>query len=296
MLKKINFTAQPGEKVGLVGRTGAGKSTISNALSRIVELCGGSIEIDGVDISMIDLQVLRQKVTVIPQDPVLFTGSLRYNIDPFNKVSDEKIKELLEMAGLDYLIKREPEKDENEIIVPETEQKEDDSSSSENEAEKFVLTKEEQRLQKLLQKTKDELTSQERLERLEEEGRGIYMKISEGGLNLSVGEKQLICICRAILRQNKIVVLDEATANIDVITEHWIQKVLADNFANSTVITIAHRLNTIIKSDKIMVLENGTVAEFGSPASLSADPSSKFALLLRDIRREKTSTTSTSSE
>jgi len=295
-LKKINFTAQPGEKVGLVGRTGAGKSTISNALSRIVELCGGSIEIDGVDISMIDLQVLRQKVTVIPQDPVLFTGSLRYNIDPFNKVSDEKIKELLEMAGLDYLIKREPEKDENEIIVPETEQKEDDSSSSENEAEKFVLTKEEQRLQKLLQKTKDELTSQERLERLEEEGRGIYMKISEGGLNLSVGEKQLICICRAILRQNKIVVLDEATANIDVITEHWIQKVLADNFANSTVITIAHRLNTIIKSDKIMVLENGTVAEFGSPASLSADPSSKFALLLRDIRREKTSTTSTSSE
>jgi len=296
VLKKINFTAQPGEKVGLVGRTGAGKSTISNALSRIVELCGGSIEIDGVDISMIDLQVLRQKVTVIPQDPVLFTGSLRYNIDPFNKVSDEKIKELLEMAGLDYLIKREPEKDENEIIVPETEQKEDDSSSSENEAEKFVLTKEEQRLQKLLQKTKDELTSQERLERLEEEGRGIYMKISEGGLNLSVGEKQLICICRAILRQNKIVVLDEATANIDVITEHWIQKVLADNFANSTVITIAHRLNTIIKSDKIMVLENGTVAEFGSPASLSADPSSKFALLLRDIRREKTSTTSTSSE
>ena len=163
VLRNLSFVVDPGTKVGVVGRTGAGKSTICISLSRIVELFDGSISIDGVDIAQIDLQKLREKVTVIPQDPTLFTGSLKFNLDPYDIAAAERIEELLEKAGLSELLTR-----------------------SEN---------------------------------AEPENRGINMKITEGGKNLSAGERQLICICRAILRKNKIVILDEATANIDVITE-----------------------------------------------------------------------------
>jgi ABC-type multidrug transport system fused ATPase/permease subunit len=138
---------------------------------------------------------------VIPQDPTLFTGSLKFNLDPFNLVPNQRIEELLDKAGLADLLSR-----------------------AENAAE---------------------------------EHRGINMKITEGGKNLSSGERQLICICRAILRKNKIVILDEATANIDVVTEQKIQELINEEFTDSTVITIAHRLNTIIKSDYVLVLSRG---------------------------------------
>ena len=200
----------PGEKVGIVGRTGAGKSTISMALTRIVELMGGKIEIDGVDISKLDIADLREQITMIPQDPIMFSGTLRYNLDPFDESTDERITELIKKAGLEYLLegvskqelKEKHEKELKEKLSGKTE--EEESSSEGKDDEKESAEKDEKK-----EKADDD----------EEDGKGLKFKVQEEGKNLSVGERQLICIIRAILRCNKIVILDEATANIDVVTE-----------------------------------------------------------------------------
>ena len=200
----------PGEKVGIVGRTGAGKSTISMALTRIVELMGGKIEIDGVDISKLDIADLREQITMIPQDPIMFSGTLRYNLDPFDESTDERITELIKKAGLEYLLEgvsKQELKEKNEKALKDKlsgKAEEDESSSSE--------TKDDEK------KEEDE-KKDEKAEDEEEDGKGLKFKVQEEGKNLSVGERQLICIIRAILRCNKIVILDEATANIDVVTE-----------------------------------------------------------------------------
>lgn len=199
VLRNLSFKVEPGTKIGVVGRTGAGKSTICLSLSRIVELFGGKIEIDGVDIAKIDLNKLRQKVTVIPQDPTLFTGSLKFNLDPFGKESEDRIEQLLKKAGLQDLLTREPDSIEEKHDYYE----------------------------KLGVKESDILDKEEKGEN---SGRGIYFRITENGENLSTGEKQLVSICRAILRKNRVVVLDEATANIDVVTEKKILQLLSEEF------------------------------------------------------------------
>ena len=153
--------------------------------------------IDGVDISKIDMQDLREQVTQIPQDPTLFTGSLRYNLDPFNKVSDERIEELIKKAGLEHLLTKSADESE------ENKKKKNDKRKKEE------IEEEKKYLEKFL--SKEDLCNT-----------GLYFKIKENGSNLSVGERQLVCICRAILRRNKIILLDEATANIDVVTEQTI--------------------------------------------------------------------------
>jgi len=157
ILNGLSFEAKAGEKIGVVGRTGAGKSTICLSLSRIVEIFDGQILIDGIDIRTTDLAYLRSRITVIPQDPTIFTGTLRFNLDPEGRVGDDRIIELLKAAQLEDLLRK-----------------------SEN---------------------------------------GLDTDLQEGGTNLSSGERQLLCICRAILRRSKVVILDEATANIDVVTE-----------------------------------------------------------------------------
>lgn len=186
-------------KVGVVGRTGAGKSTICLSISRIVELCGGRIEIDGTDIRKVDLQLLRRKVTVISQDPTLFKGSIRFNLDPFRKVSDAAIERLLIKAGLEDLLNREMDGDGQET----------ESSHAGLESSQNSVAAGEQEGELLLRSPS--VSSKK--------ARGVNFRIAENGSNLSAGEKQLICICRAILRKNKVVVLDEATANIDIVTE-----------------------------------------------------------------------------
>lgn len=178
-LKNLNFVVAPGHKVGVVGRTGAGKSTMGAAISRIIELARGKILIDGVDISMVPKQVLRKAITVIPQDPVIFNGTIKFNLDPSNMTSDADCVDILEKAGLEDLLKRVPEKKKS--------------------------------------KDDEDLDAAEIAER--GDGKGIYFRLEGDGSGLSSGEKQLICICRAVLRKNKIVVLDEATANIDIVTE-----------------------------------------------------------------------------
>lgn len=206
VLKGITCDIRSSEKIGVVGRTGAGKSSLTNSLFRILEAAGGQITIDGVDIASIGLHDLREKLTIIPQDPILFSGSLRMNLDPFNNHSDEDIWKALELAHL----------------------------------KSFVAN---------LQL-------------------GLLHELTEGGDNLSIGQRQLLCLARALLRKSKILIMDEATAAVDLETDHLIQITIQKEFSHCTTITIAHRLHTIMDSDKVMVLDNGKIVEYGSPDEL----------------------------
>ena len=214
VLKNINFQIKPGEHLGIVGRTGSGKSTIALCLFRILEAFSGHIYIDGVDISKVGLDKLRGSITIIPQDSTLMNGTLRYNIDPIKAFSDKEIIQVMKKIGFDYII------------------------------------------------------NQHNL--------GLDQNISENGSKLSIGEKQLICITRAILRKSKIIVLDEATASIDYKTEEIIQKALNELLNDSTMICIAHRIKTVMNANKILVLENGEIAEFDTPKNLLENKNSLF--------------------
>lgn len=220
VLKDISCTIRPNEKVGIVGRTGAGKSSLTLALFRIIEPSGGIIEIDGQDISQLGLHNLRSRLTVIPQDPVLFSGSFRRNFDPFEKHTDAEIWKALELSHL----------------------------------KRFV----------------DSLES------------GLNYEIAEGGENLSVGQKQLVCLTRALLRKSKVLVLDEATAAVDIETDELIQGTIRKEFSDCTIVTIAHRLNTIMDYDRIIVMDKGTIVEFDSPADLLKDTKSIFHSMAKE--------------
>lgn len=247
VLNKLSFEVEPNHKVGIVGRTGAGKSTLSMVLSRIIEVEGGAVEIDGLNTAQVPLEKVREKITVIPQDPVIFRDTIKFNLDPTGKVPDEEIIELLKTAGLEDLLKREPEK----------------------------------------KTAKQEKWHFDDLEKDEGDGKGIYYKMNDGGDSLSVGEKQLLCICRAVLRKNKIVVLDEATANIDIVTEQKIYKLIDSAFKESTVLTIAHRLNTVLNSDRVLVLDEGKMVEYDDPTLLAKNPTSRLSKLLKEIKKKE---------
>nr|CAD7445720.1 unnamed protein product [Timema bartmani] len=220
VLKGLNFTISGGEKVGIVGRTGAGKSSLTLALFRIIEPAGGSIIIDGVDIIGLGLHVVRSRITIIPQDPVLFSGSLRQNLDPFNNLSDDAVWKAIEHAHLKSFVKSLPA--------------------------------------------------------------GLNHQVSEGGENLSVGQRQLICLARALLRKTKVLVLDEATAAVDLETDDLIQATIRKEFQECTVLTIAHRLNTILDSNRVLVLDQGQVVEFDTPQSLLQKKDSVFYGMAKD--------------
>jgi ABC-type multidrug transport system fused ATPase/permease subunit len=209
VLKKINLTIKPHEKIGIVGRTGAGKSSLTLALYRIIEAAGGEIVIDGIPTHSIGLEDLRHKLSIIPQDSQVFEGSIRENIDPTNQFTDEQIWNALELSHLKEHILAMSDSDE-----------------------------------------------------------GLDVKLSEGGSNLSVGQRQLMCLARALLIPSSILVLDEATAAVDVETDEIVQKTIRREFKDRTILTIAHRLNTIMDSDKIIVLEKGEVKEFDTPENL----------------------------
>ena len=204
ILKNINLEIEPGEKIGVCGRTGSGKSTMLLCLFRILEAQEGKILIDGVDISKIGLEILRKSLTIIPQEPILLEGNIRDNIDPSKTYNDGEILKLLKEVGL------------NDFMID----------------------------------------------------KNLDYKIEENGHNISVGEKQLICIARAMLKKTKIILMDEATANIDYRTEAALKKNIHEDMKQSTVITIAHRIKTIINYDKILVLKEGEIEEFDSPENL----------------------------
>ncbi|XP_037521954.1 ATP-binding cassette sub-family C member 2 [Rhipicephalus sanguineus] len=214
VLSEVTFTIQPMEKVGVVGRTGAGKSSLVLALLRLLRPTKGHIVIDDVDISTVPLQTLRRSITVIPQDPSLVRGTLRMNLDPTNSHSDGDIWRALEHSHL----------------------------------AKFVL----------------------------ENPKGLQLETGDGGDNLSVGQRQLVCLARALLRKSKILLLDEATSQMDGDTDRLIQVTLKKAFANCTVVTVAHRIHTVLDCDRVLVLEDGRVQEFDSVQKLLGDSSSAF--------------------
>ncbi|KAM6551932.1 hypothetical protein CsatB_001740 [Cannabis sativa] len=219
VLHGLSFEISPTEKLGIVGRTGAGKSSMLNVLFRIVEMEKGRILIDGCDICKLGLTDLRKILSIIPQSPILFSGTVRFNLDPFCEHNDADLWEALERAHLKDVIRRNP----------------------------F----------------------------------GLDAEVLEGGENFSVGQRQLISLARALLRRSKILVLDEATSAVDVGTDALIQKTIREEFKSCTMLIIAHRLNTIIDSDRILVLDAGQLLEYDSPEKLLSNEESSFSRMVQ---------------
>uniref|UniRef100_A0A674EUK8 Cystic fibrosis transmembrane conductance regulator n=1 Tax=Salmo trutta TaxID=8032 RepID=A0A674EUK8_SALTR len=224
VLKDMKAMFRPKEKVGIVGRTGAGKSSLVSALFRLAEP-EGRIYIDGVLTSEIGLHDLRQKMSIIPQDPVLFTGTMRKNLDPFSQHTDEDLWNALQEVQLKSVVEELPNKMETVL--------------------------------------------------------------AESGSNFSVGQRQLVCLARAVLRKNRILIIDEATANVDPRTDELIQKTIRDKFRECTVLTIAHRLNTIIDSDRILVLDAGQIHAYDEPYTLLQNPDGIFFKMVQQTGRQE---------
>ncbi|KAJ2247958.1 hypothetical protein GGI13_004843 [Coemansia sp. RSA 455] len=230
VLHGISLSAEHGEKIGVVGRTGAGKSTMSLAFLRFIEAAQGRILLDNVDIAKIGLEELRRNVTIIPQDPVLFNGTIRFNLDPFGEYPDELVWDTLKRA---HLVR------ERGSQTTSTATSVYDGGDNTNEAG---------------------------MERMSGIFTGLDAEIKENGQNLSLGQRQLVALARALVRRSRLIIMDEATASVDFDTDDRIQRTIrGTEFANSTLFCIAHRLRTIIDYDRVLVLDKGKVAEFDTP-------------------------------
>ena len=216
ILKDVSFAVESHEKIGIVGRTGAGKSSLVSALFRMPEPTG-HVVIDDVVIGDINIRRSRRAMSVITQNPILFNGSLRMNLDPFEEYEDKELWDALEEASLESMVEKLPQQ--------------------------------------------------------------LSEDIKECGANFSVGERQLLCLARALLKKDKIIVMDEATANVDYKTDQLIQETIRTKFKHCTVMTIAHRLNTIIDYDRVLVLENGRVVEYDKPDVLLQNKEGHFSRL-----------------
>jgi len=223
-LKKINIELNPGEKIGIIGRTGSGKLSLTLSLFRIIEAFEGKIEIDGFNIHDVPLKKLRRSISIVPQEPFLLEGTLKTNLDPLNLYTESEIDEVLKNVKLYEML-------------------EHDSAN------------------------KDTIFN------------GINTEIKEYGNNLSFGCRQLLCVARAILRKSKVIILDEATSSVDQKTEDIITNAVDSMFKDSTVITIAHRINTVKSCDRVIIMDEGEIIEVGNPDMLIKDSNSKFYTL-----------------
>jgi ATP-binding cassette subfamily C (CFTR/MRP) protein 12 len=206
VLRGVSFVAQAGHTVGIVGRTGSGKTTLSLALFRVLELAAGGISVDGVDAARVNLHQLRRRLSIIPQDPQLWRGSMRYNLDLFGESADADLMDALERVGLAGFVRAQPKQ--------------------------------------------------------------LDAEIQEGGSNLSAGQRQLVCLARALLRGSRIVLLDEATSSLDAASDALVQRTLREHMRGCTILVVAHRLETIADCDRVLVMDGGVVAEFDAPAAL----------------------------
>lgn len=235
VLKGLSMDVQGGERIGIVGRTGAGKSSIMSALFRLTELSGGTIQIDGVDISKIGLYDLRSRLAIIPQDPALFKGTIRSNLDPFNEHADLELWSALRRA---YLIGEDTLGVDAETVLPEP-----------STGTTTPVTASD---------SKPRPTNRLTLE----------SPVDEEGLNFSLGQRQLMALARALVRDARIIVCDEATSSVDFETDQKIQRTMAQGFHGKTLLCIAHRLRTIINYDRICVMDQGQIAEMDTPLAL----------------------------
>ena len=220
-LKNINLEINPGEKIGIIGRTGSGKSSLTLSIFRIIEAFEGKIDIDGENIHDVPLKKLRRSLSIVPQEPFLLEGTLKTNLDPLNLYSDSELEEVLKIVKL-YEMLEHDKANQNTVL------------------------------------------------------NGLDTEIKEYGNNLSFGCRQLLCVARAILRKSKIIILDEATSSVDQITEDIITNAVDTMFKHSTVITIAHRINTVKACDKVIVMDEGQIVEIGNPNELIKNTNGKF--------------------
>ena len=237
VLNGLTMQIRGGERVGIVGRTGAGKSSVMSTLFRLTELSAGSICIDGVDIRSVGLRDLRSRLAIIPQDPTLFRGTVRSNLDPFGEHSDLELWSALRKAGL----------------VSESRQTNSDSPDSNTTTttindEKTVIP------------TPNPSSTIQSIH--------LDSPVEEEGLNFSLGQRQLMALARALVRHARIIVCDEATSSVDIATDQKIQRTMAEGFAGCTLLCIAHRLRTIIGYDRIVLMDNGRIKEMGTALEL----------------------------
>mmetsp|Transcript_129522 Transcript_129522/g.415221 ORF Transcript_129522/g.415221 Transcript_129522/m.415221 type:complete len:1382 (-) Transcript_129522:118-4263(-) len=232
VLDGLDLKVDPGEKLGICGRTGAGKSSLLNVLLRIVDPTDGKIFIDGLDIAELGLHRVRRSITVLPQDPVLFSGDLRFNLDPLNESSDQAVWQAICRSHL-----------QSHVDALARQSCGDAAFGAVTVADKLAAT------------------------------------VAEKGENFSLGQRQQMCLARALLRSNKILLLDEATSAVDVDTDNLIQQTIRSEFAQQTVLCIAHRISTVMASDRVCVVDAGKVAEIGTPQELLAKPDSRFKKL-----------------
>lgn len=241
VLSNLSFHIPGGCKVGVVGRTGSGKSSLAMALFRIAELASGRVLLDGLDTSALDLATVRGAMEIIPQNPVLFKGTLRSYVDPFDEFSDAQVWAALEKAQMADSVARM-------WAGGDTHRDVNNPNAYAGDAQYKYL----------------------------------YAEVSDRGDNLSIGERQMLVMARALLRGAKILIMDESTASIDVHTEKKLQAIIKAAFGATTTITIAHRLETIMGSDKILVMSAGRVVDFDSPSVLLAKTDSLFRALAQD--------------
>ena len=225
VLKGLTFTVESGQRIGVVGRTGSGKTSLTLSLFRFLEARKGQINVSGLDISKIKLQELRSRLAIIPQDPVLFSGTLRSNLDPFDERSDTELRDALKRV---YLLEQNHR--------PSFKHSYSNSTTVNNQNANVF--------------------------------EDLQTPISQGGLNLSQGQRQLLCLARAIVTRPKIIVLDEATSAVDMATDALIQRSIREQFTNSTLLVIAHRLSTIADFDRVLVMSDGMAVEYDEPKAL----------------------------
>ncbi|KAG0279120.1 hypothetical protein BGZ95_002211 [Linnemannia exigua] len=252
----ISFTIKAGEKIGVVGRTGSGKSTFAISLFRFMDPVAGTITIDGIDICKIGLQDLRSNLTIIPQDPILFKGTLRSNLDPFGEREDRELWEALRRSHLipDTRPSSKLPSHRNSLDLTSSDAPQSNSRAGSLKAAAEALESETVDPSKITLDT----------------------PVKENGSNFSQGQRQLIALARALVRQSKIIVMDEATASVDFETDLKIQGTIRQEMANSTILTIAHRIRTIADFDRVLVMNAGEVAEFDKPLTLMNQPDSIF--------------------
>lgn len=252
VLHHLSLTIKSGEKIGICGRTGSGKSSLLLSLFRMIPFSkNSSIKIDGVDTSSMSLECLRSKMSAIPQEPVLFAGTIRSNLDPFATVQDEKLLNAIRLCHLEEPLRKLLEKPT--ATKPGGHPQEESTAAA--------------------------------VDKVKTEDATAILNVTVGDSDLSVGQKQLLCLARAISRDMKVLVLDEATSSVDVHTDQLIQKTIRTVFKDCTVLTVAHRINTILDSDRILVLKDGTVTEFDTPTALLDNPDSIFAHLVEESNR-----------